>query len=199
MKFIIALLIGVVSVSAVPPPSETVWEAVHSLQTCPKAMVRALGRGLLNEDHYETDSYVALWVREDGENVFGRAWCDEDGKIRAAFAWGRKEIRGTETDGYRVLTYIGPFSKNKFAYRWVSAKTIADPNKSPNASDLVTGDQGLNSPAVVIAADGTEHLGNANWGLKIARTARFGKGILTTGKDFDNVYLLVKDTKEQTD
>jgi len=199
MKFIIALFIGFVSVSAVPPPTETDWQVVHALETCPKAMVRALGRGLLNEDHYETDSYVALWIREDGENVFGRAWCDVDGKIRAAFAWGRREVRGTEIGAYRVLTYIGSFAKNKFSYRWVKATTIGNPNTPPNVSDIVTGDQGLNSPAVVIAKDGTEHLGNANWSLKIARTARLGKGILTTGKDFDNVYILVKDTKEQTD
>jgi len=200
MKFLIALVVGIVSVSAAPAGNVTLdsYQIVHALETCPKGMVRAMGRGLWNEDNFETNSWVALWVREDGENVFGRAWCDEDGKIRSAFAWGRKEVRGVDVGAYRVLTYIGPFSKNKFSYRWVKATTIGNPNTPPHASDLVTGDKGENSPAVVVGEDGQEHLGNANWDLRIARTARLGKGILTTGKDFDSVYLLVRDFKEPT-
>jgi len=191
-------LAGLVSAYAAPAGNVSLdtYQIVHPLETCPKGMVRAMGRGLWNEDNAETNSWVVLWIREDGENVFGRAWCDENGKIRAAFAYGGEEVRGTETQGYSVLTYVGSFSKDKFRYRWVKVKQVANAATPPNKGDLVTGTRGENTPVVVVSKDGQEHLGNANFDLKIARTALLGREVVTTGAEFDESYVLVRDTKE---
>lgn len=86
--------------------------------------VRALGRGLLSGGEAElVDSFVALWIRDDGEAVFGRAWA-EGGRLRASFPWGGKEVRESDTRGVRVLTYIGPKADHDHKYKWVRAKEV---------------------------------------------------------------------------
>ena len=49
-----------------------------------RGAVRALSRGLkCGDDPSGCDSFVALWIRDDGEAVFGRAW-PEEGKMRVS-------------------------------------------------------------------------------------------------------------------
>lgn len=159
------------------------WAVVYPDGDFPKGAVRAMSRGLkCDDDPNVCDSYVALWIRDDGEAVFGRAW-NEGGKMKASFPWGGREVREDETRGVRILTYIGPKSSHDHKYKWVRAKDA-------NPDQLVYSGEYL--PAVVEFENGDEILGKANWNRRMAWSSCHGKENVHEGNAFDNAHLLVK-------
>lgn len=169
--------------------ADDTWAIVYPGDAFPKGAVRALGRGLSCQDNQFCDVYVAMWVRDGGEAVFGKCW-NNGGKAEATFPWGGKEVRGDETKGYRVLTYIGPQSEHKYKYRWCRAYKT-------QSNNLLSISQ--YTPAVIHCQNGEECLGKASWDSRMAWSGRAGAEQVHEGVEFDNCHLLCRFKTEQHD
>uniref|UniRef100_A0A914W0A2 Uncharacterized protein n=1 Tax=Plectus sambesii TaxID=2011161 RepID=A0A914W0A2_9BILA len=159
--------------------SEDMWVTVRHGETFPQDQhcIRAFGIPKLGEQGL-CDPYIALWVRGDGEAVFGCAW-NEHGNVKARFTWDGKMFTGEQTDGFRILKCC---DRDSDKYHWVQAKAA-------NESTLLY--SGEYTPAMIVNGDHST-VGKASWKRKVVWVCEDGKEESCRGDKFQDCYLLAK-------
>uniref|UniRef100_A0A914WIB3 Uncharacterized protein n=1 Tax=Plectus sambesii TaxID=2011161 RepID=A0A914WIB3_9BILA len=162
--------------------TEDMWVTVRPGDPFPEQQkcIRALGvPGLDQEAVSHPDSYIALWLRPDGEAVCGTAW-NEGGIVKARFTWDGKQFTGEETNGFRILKYCEHDSDK---YHWVRAK------EANEHALLYIGEY---VPAVVVCGKDAA-IGKANWQRKMVWTCENNCESCHQDEEFSNCFLLAKE------
>uniref|UniRef100_A0A914X0C2 Uncharacterized protein n=1 Tax=Plectus sambesii TaxID=2011161 RepID=A0A914X0C2_9BILA len=161
--------------------TEDNWVTVRNGSVFPQQQgcIRALGiPGINHHCVCDPDAYIALWLRPDGEVVFGCAW-SEVGFIKAQFPWDGEVVTGEEADRYRILKCSND-TPNR--YHWVQA------SQANEHSLLYVGEY---TPALVLKGN-KAIVGKACWDRKMAWTCEGGESCYQGG-NFSDCYLLAKE------
>ncbi|CAD6196921.1 unnamed protein product [Caenorhabditis auriculariae] len=148
-----------------PPPVvkiyEDLWVDVRYNDNFPKNALLAEDRPLKTETGAMMKQYIGLWYKH-GDAVFGRAYPDQSGKVRAHFGKNNQETAGPEVGSMQILT-LPEENLRGIEYKWMTTK------EGMTSGDWTMVKTGQSAPCVLRDAKGVEMV--ANLDLKTNRAS----------------------------